>query len=192
MLVECIDRHPSLPTFSRLLCRNSIEQRLCNRLRIEAAIAADPTITEQPVERPVFIVGPARSGTTLLHRLLAVDPTNRTLRQWEMDHPVPPPRAESFRADPRVKQVERENARLSRLVPGVKRIHEVGANKPEECVFLFAHDFSSIGLISKLSARPWPSLICGCRGWRSTRKPTIDYGPSWLPVSARLSKTSSE
>jgi hypothetical protein len=43
------------------------------------------------VDRPLFATGEPRSGTTLLHALLSVDPGNRALRFWEVMHPSPPP-----------------------------------------------------------------------------------------------------
>jgi hypothetical protein len=43
------------------------------------------------VDRPLFATGEPRSGTTLLHALLSVDPANRALRFWEVMHPTPPP-----------------------------------------------------------------------------------------------------
>ena len=49
--------------------------------------AADPTILDEPIVEPVFVVGTGRSGTSILHELLALDPTNRTPRTWELLHP---------------------------------------------------------------------------------------------------------
>ncbi len=43
------------------------------------------------IERPMFVTGEPRSGTTLLHALLSVDPDARALRFWEVMHPSPPP-----------------------------------------------------------------------------------------------------
>ena len=48
-------------------------------------------IGEEVVERPVFATGEPRSGTTLLHALLSVDPNARALRFWEVMYPSPPP-----------------------------------------------------------------------------------------------------
>ncbi len=45
----------------------------------------------EPVEHPLFVTGAPRSGTTLLHALLSVDPAARALRFWEVMHPSPPP-----------------------------------------------------------------------------------------------------
>jgi len=43
------------------------------------------------IDRPLFVTGEPRSGTTLLHALLSVDPDARALRFWEVMHPSPPP-----------------------------------------------------------------------------------------------------
>jgi hypothetical protein len=48
-------------------------------------------IGEEPIERPLFATGEPRSGTTLLHALLSVDPNGRALRFWEVMYPSPPP-----------------------------------------------------------------------------------------------------
>jgi hypothetical protein len=48
-------------------------------------------IGEEKIVQPLFATGEARSGTTLLHALLAVDPNGRALRFWEVMNPSPPP-----------------------------------------------------------------------------------------------------
>jgi hypothetical protein len=48
-------------------------------------------IGEEKIERPIFATGEGRSGTTLLHALLSVDPNARSLRFWEVMYPSPPP-----------------------------------------------------------------------------------------------------
>jgi sulfotransferase family protein len=48
-------------------------------------------IGKEKIERPLFATGEPRSGTTLLHALLAVDPNGRALRFWELMYPSPPP-----------------------------------------------------------------------------------------------------
>jgi len=46
---------------------------------------------QERIEKPLFATGEARSGTTLLHALLSVDPQGRALRFWEVMYPSPPP-----------------------------------------------------------------------------------------------------
>ena len=46
---------------------------------------------QEKIEKPLFATGEPRSGTTLLHALLSVDPNGRALRFWEVMYPSPPP-----------------------------------------------------------------------------------------------------
>lgn len=48
-------------------------------------------IAEEVIERPMFVTGEPRSGTTLMHALMSVDPSARALRFWEVMYPSPPP-----------------------------------------------------------------------------------------------------
>jgi hypothetical protein len=63
---------------------------LALRLRFFADRERYP-IGEEVIARPVFATGEPRSGTTLLHALLSLDPNGRALRFWEVMHPSPPP-----------------------------------------------------------------------------------------------------
>jgi hypothetical protein len=48
-------------------------------------------LDEEVIDHPMFATGEPRSGTTLMHALMAVDPDARALRFWEVMHPSPPP-----------------------------------------------------------------------------------------------------
>jgi hypothetical protein len=48
-------------------------------------------VADEVVERPMFVTGEPRSGTTLMHALMSVDPEARALRFWEVMYPSPPP-----------------------------------------------------------------------------------------------------
>lgn len=48
-------------------------------------------ISREVIERPMFATGEPRSGTTLMHALMSVDPNARALRFWEVMYPSPPP-----------------------------------------------------------------------------------------------------
>jgi sulfotransferase family protein len=45
----------------------------------------------EPVEAPLFVVGPSRTGTTILLELLALDPQLGAPLAWEALHPLPRP-----------------------------------------------------------------------------------------------------
>jgi len=65
------------------------------------------SLEQEKIERPLFVTGEPRAGTTLLHALLSVDPHGRALRFWEVMYPSPPtgfakpddPRRERANAD---------------------------------------------------------------------------------------------
>jgi hypothetical protein len=48
-------------------------------------------VADEEVVRPMFVTGEPRSGTTLMHALMSVDPDARALRFWEVMYPSPPP-----------------------------------------------------------------------------------------------------
>ena len=79
-----------------------LEGVLASRLRIEDWIARHPEVAQSSVERPVFIIGLPRTGTTALQAFLATDPQWRFLRGWEAAQPVPPPELATEASDPRM------------------------------------------------------------------------------------------
>src|SRR5262249_10307146 len=63
---------------------------LATRARLAARLKEEPEIAGRPVRAPLFIAGLPRTGTTLLHNLLASLPGFRAFRQWELRAPVAP------------------------------------------------------------------------------------------------------
>ncbi len=53
-----------------------------------------------PIERPIFVVGLPRTGTTALHRLLCADPGHQGLELWLTEYPQPRPPRETWEDDP--------------------------------------------------------------------------------------------
>jgi hypothetical protein len=70
-----------------------LQNLLARRLKMMLDRECFPDIAEENIERPIFIVGYPRAGTTLLHSLLAEDPDALALQSWHMYSPSPPPGA---------------------------------------------------------------------------------------------------
>ena len=68
----------------------TISELLTSRLHFFADRARLPLAAER-ITAPLFATGEPRSGTTLLHALLAEDDDARALRFWEVMYPSPPP-----------------------------------------------------------------------------------------------------
>jgi hypothetical protein len=96
------------------------------------------------VRAPVFVLGLPRTGTTILHELLALDPASRVPLTWEVMTPWPPPDRATFETDPRIEAIDRHLAGVEQLIPGFQAIHRMGARLPQECVAITSYEFASI------------------------------------------------
>jgi hypothetical protein len=114
-----------------------------NRLRMEEDRRRNPGIAEETIRQPIIITGLPRTGTTLLHSLLALDPASRVPLTWETVYPSPPPEAATYRTDRRIGLVNGQIRWFHRLVKGFNRIHPVDARLPEECLVITSHSFLS-------------------------------------------------
>jgi hypothetical protein len=101
------------------------------------------------VERPVFVFGIPRTGTTLLSNLLACDPARRSALTWEIDEPVPPATTATLKTDPRaIAKLAQEKAMLAAR-PEMGKYYRNSAIYPNECIFFMAHDFKALALESR-------------------------------------------
>ena len=114
-----------------------------NRLQLTDTWRRHPEILREEVRAPLFVTGSGRSGTSLLHELLAQDPRSRVLRTWEALHPCPPPEAASQETDPRIARADREMRLWERIAPAYGTMHENGGAVPQECLYLTAHELQS-------------------------------------------------
>src|SRR5262245_27024089 len=138
-LVAALETEANLNLMGRIAVREDIVRLLANRFRVERDRRRDAGIAAEDVRRPIFITGMPRSGSTLLHGLLAQAPANRVPQTWEMLNPSPAPQRATYDRDPRIAKVERELWWFQRLSPSFQVIHDVGARMPEECVIIIAH-----------------------------------------------------
>lgn len=128
---------------------NDCRHYLSNRLRVVDYLRQNPELTARPIERPVFVMGIPRTGTTLLSNLLAADPARRSPLEWEIDEPIPPATTETLKSDPRaLARLEREKAMLA-AHPEAGKIYRSSAIYPHECVWYLAHDFKTLMIESK-------------------------------------------
>ncbi len=143
-LIDSLESEAQLTLLGRMLARRDLVRLLENRLRQVSLLAQHGEITSERVERPLFILGMPRTGTSILHELMAQDPANRVPMTWEVMHPIPPPQAATFATDPRIAQVDAHFSGIDRLLPDFKKMHPMGARLPQECVVITQHEFASM------------------------------------------------
>jgi hypothetical protein len=146
-LCRSLEEEADLHLPGRIRTRGEIQVILENRLRLIELWKQEPAIAEERVHAPIAVTGLGRSGTTLLHELLACDPDNRPPLLWEYIHTVPAgaDRSRAAVADPggRPKLCDDEITLMDEMVPAFTAMHENGGNLPTEDIFGFAHQFSS-------------------------------------------------
>ncbi len=130
-LVEQIESTARLHLVGRLMTRQEILRGLITRLLLTQRRRAEPAIAREPIEAPIVIAGPARSGTTILHELLWLDPEARSPLAYEALHPAPPA---SLAGELRAQIAECEQELWSDVQPEFAAVHELAARLPMECI----------------------------------------------------------
>ncbi len=119
---------------------------LGNRLRLVELFKQHPDILGVPIDKPIFITGLFRTGTTYLHNVLAADPANRAARTWELTHPVG--RRRDLLGDSRWRRWRgrQEVAMDDFMVPDQEQAHKVTVEGWEEDFFLLENDMTIMKL----------------------------------------------
>jgi hypothetical protein len=138
-LAEGLEQASSqLHFIGRRRARKLLIETLVKRLRVDSHLRREPPIRDIRLAAPIFLVAPFRTGTTLLHRLLAQDPAHRTVRLWEALQA--PPAEPLLRGDPayferdyRVDIARRYLETRERYSPLMAAIHPTHVDAPEEC-----------------------------------------------------------
>lgn len=119
----------------------SILDTLTNRLRIVDYLKHHPDLLDRPVDRPMFVFGLPRTGTTLTINLLNADPMRRCLLRWEAIKSVPPAKPGELRTDPRFVAEQQFLDMAMQYAPQIAAIHHEDADSPMECQFAMALSF---------------------------------------------------
>jgi hypothetical protein len=150
-LLDSIDHESQLHLVGRVMTRGEVLRVLQTWLRLQATWKSTPAIAADPVEAPLFVVGPPRTGTTILLELLALDPSLRAPLAWEALHPLPGPGATTSSTTTRNPTVDQERRRelseceqefWSDVHPEFMTMHELASDLPCECVHFLAYDFA--------------------------------------------------
>jgi len=139
-LLESCQDEARLNLIGKIALQTDVLETLCVRLQMERDRQLYPDITRQEIRDPLFIVGLPRSGTSVLHRLLAADPAHRSPLMWEVRSPSPPTRDDEKR---RIQRATQSCNFFNWLAPTFRYVHTVGAEIPQECVSLMTPTFLS-------------------------------------------------
>jgi Sulfotransferase family len=139
-LLESCYSEARLNLIGKIALRTNVLHTLSSRLWMERDRQLYPNIRRQEIREPLFIIGLPRSGTSLLHILLAADPEHRSPLMWEVMTPSPPTLDDEKR---RIRRATQSCNYFNWLAPTFRYVHAVGAELPQECVRLMTPTFMS-------------------------------------------------
>jgi len=140
-LVEACNSEGRLSPVGAFIMRERLKGALTTRLRAVKLLNEHPEILETEVAPIWVITGLQRTGTTYLQRLMAGDPSNRSILSWETLDPVP--NGDRYETSRRVKKARFSEKALKWISPGFFAIHPVDHTGPEEDVLLLDPTFLS-------------------------------------------------
>ncbi|WP_372727337.1 sulfotransferase [Nocardioides sp.] len=113
--------------------RSEVKSALVGRLLTQAQFNQRPEHRDVPIERPIFVMGLPRTGTTALHRLLHADPQAQGLEMWLTQYPQPRPPRETWADDPIFTAMQQAFSAHHVEDPEFMGIHYMDATSVEEC-----------------------------------------------------------
>ena len=147
-LVESLKTEAHLNFIGQSVMNNMLTGLLSERLRVQYCLQQYPEILEEKIEKPLFVIGLPRSGTTFLFNLLCQDLNSLWLKHWELRLP-----AQRFLYEKQLDPAAEEKVLIEKcskdledykfFFPNIDIYHTFGVTAPEECFNLVARGFVS-------------------------------------------------
>jgi hypothetical protein len=129
------------------LTQQRLTALLADRLRLRQYQADNPGVTEEDVTVAAEICGLPRTGSTLLHRLLASSPHVTSTLSWETTYLLPFP-GEGPDAELRKQKARDRFEMFMEMAPDFGDIHTIEWDGPEEDVIVLDRTFTSMSFDS--------------------------------------------
>ncbi len=144
VLLESYAQDAGLTPLGRRVTRSFLRGALVARLLSEAAWRLWPAYATVRIDRPIFVTGLPRTGTTALHRLLTADPAHQGLEMWLTQAPGPRPPRDTWAANPVFRQIQAGYERHHAEHPDFMGVHYMAADQVEECWQLLRQSMRSV------------------------------------------------
>jgi hypothetical protein len=153
IMINELNTSPAFTPYGRQRILDDATNALVRRLQVHDYIASHPDVLDAPVERPLFVLGMPRTGTTVISYLLDQDPGRRSLLHWECVHPIPPASPDTLRTDPRCLRLLEEQTKMLEMVTAAKMAlpHWEDADGPTEDMFIHNQEFKGLSWDSFLA-----------------------------------------
>jgi len=141
VLLQSYAGDAQLTPLGEQLVRDEIVGDLVGRLQVVDQLKRSPEIRKTKLERPIFILGLPRTGTTTLQQLLQQDPDSQVLPYWLGVVPQPRPPREEWESNADFQRVAEVLRLTYEADPDLRALHDVSADAAGECRFVFRHLF---------------------------------------------------
>lgn len=200
IFLQSLETEANLNFTGRLMARADILRLLEGRLKVEHAYREHPEIEQEEIVAPIFIVGQGRTGTSILQKLLGLDPGNRTLMTWEAMFPV-----DDAPVEERIAKADAHFALWVSAAPTLARIHDWGGGEPIETILAEAMSFqcpawlnllgltpsynAAIGDAERLNSLSYARRVLKLRQWQTPGKRWVIKSPdatAYLPSLLKI------
>jgi hypothetical protein len=144
VLLESYQRDADLTEFGSKMQRFFVRNALVARLVSEAAFKQYPQHADIVIEKPIFVTGLPRTGTTAMHRLLTADPRHQGLELWLAEFPQPRPPRETWPQNPVFAELDARFKKAHEENPDYTGLHYMTADEVEECWQLLRQSLHSV------------------------------------------------
>lgn len=143
VLLQSLDYDPHFTLAGRAIAWQQMVDALASRAVAVQSMAHNPGFADNIIRKPIVIAGIPRTGTTALHKLLAVDPQFQGAEKWLLSAPMPRPPHELWTGNRWFqKEVAELNARFGSS-PEHRAAHNMVAEEIDECLWLQRQSFTS-------------------------------------------------
>jgi len=143
VLLQSMDYDPRFTEQGRRIAWDQVISALRGRAHAVKSMKANPGFDSKPILSPVAITGVPRTGTTALHRLMAVDERFQGLQSWLLDAPMPRPPIETWASYPEFQKTVADIEARYAAAPEQRAAHHRAAEEVHECCMLLWHGFVS-------------------------------------------------
>ncbi len=170
LLLEDLNTLDHFTPMGRITVQTVLHEQLCARLCLQEKLKRQPDIAQHKIDRPVFIAGLPRTGTTHLHNLLSQCTQLRYLPLWQTLHPIAP---QPGQADRRRRAADLAVNATGFIIPLFKRMHEMATDAPHEELTLCALGYRSFffeGAFQVPKYRDWYANHSQVKGYEFLQK----------------------
>ncbi|HCT80416.1 MAG TPA: sulfotransferase family protein [Micromonosporaceae bacterium] len=144
VLLDSYAGEAALTPLGNKVMRSFVRGALMARLLSESAWQQHPEYAQTPIQRPVFVTGLPRTGTTALHRLLTADPAHQGPELWLTEVPQPRPPRETWEENPIFAAIQAGYRQHHVEHPEFMGVHYTSAEQVEECWQLLRQSMRSV------------------------------------------------